>query len=387
MATKIRSKWRKSVRYESVPTSATLSSDTSFTVSEAVSAPISEPVSVAPTPTSSGDSVTIFRPGGTQEKLVDEVANDTLLASHPDVLSYINPSTLDLRVGGPYTGISSGFYTTQKEWPTNYGHDNSTVQQETAIHNLWSYRSHSPYQSDHYLAGYAGSPSHRVYGTSGDGQTWINQYKFCRRDTPLNNTNHKTYASYMGVNDELITDVYFRYAIYLESSIISGMTEAGCKLATVACDNIGSAFSLWFQKFIPGEDGFRLQCYWTGSNDRGSWGTGDWSGENGHGGNWDNGAANVFLVPDTWHWLEGHFKLNTDASTANGIREYWFDDELILRHLNCKNHLYTGVNPIEIRYIRDQFFHGGLSATPSQIIWARTAGWCFARRRIGPAKA
>jgi hypothetical protein len=363
MARKGRGSWWKQSA-TSVAPSAPVSVQTSITVSEAVS--------VAPTPISTGDSVTLFRPLG--GLLVDEVASDTLLANHDDVLWYGQFTALT-DIGGIYTGAAD-WYTGQQHWPTNSGHDNGSVETESGI-GLTSFRQHSAYQPDHYLAGYGGTPLHRLYGTSGDGQTWQTYRKYPRIHPAI--TVDSSLVTPIGTTP--MTEVWLRMGIYLESSIFTGMTEEnGVKLGGFELNNIGRWMIMRFETREGTENGWRLECYWNIA-DAGSWGNGTWQG--GHGGTWLTGAAEYLLYPDTWHFLEIHLKLNSSSTVSDGIREVWFDDKKIIEHLNCKTHSYTGANAIEVDYLHNQIFHGGVSWTPSSIIWARTTGWVAANRRIG----
>jgi hypothetical protein len=310
------------------------------------------------------------------ELLVDEVASDTLLAGHNDVLWYGQFNSLS-DIGGVYSGASD-WYTGQQDWPTNSGHDNGSVEVEPTI-GLNSIRQHSAYQPDHYLAGYGGTPLHRLYGTSGDGQTWQSYRKYPRQSSLTPTSDRHT-----PIGTDPMTEVWLRMGIYLESSIFTGMTEEnGVKLGGFELNNIGRWMIMRFERREGTENGWRLECYWNIA-DAGSWGNGQWQGA--HGGNWLGGVQDYLLYPDTWHFLEMHLKLNSSATASDGIREVWFDDKKIVEHLNCKTHSYTGSNPIEIHYLHNQIFHGGISWTPSSIIWARTTGWVAANRRIGKPK-
>jgi hypothetical protein len=396
MATKIRSKWRKSVRYESAPTSATLSSDTSFTVSEAVSAPASEPVSVEPTPTSSGDSVTLFRPGQQQDLLVDEVANDTDLATHPDVRWYCNHDNLADHIGNGTVGVAD-MYIQFSNWPADYGHTGTSKQAEAALGGLYSLRSPSCYAPDHYISNVF-SGGRKTYGTSGESAPWIGPRKWFRHGIASSPSS----GQHTPLGTEQISDVWLRMVFMLETSVLSGMTGSGAKLGGVSASHLGgNSSTMHFSTRLPGENRWRLQCYWSGgdltkwrggsptdyspTNTGGSWlqshGTGTKSGL------WYGGVPDYYIQPDTWNCLEWHFKLNSAAGVRDGERKVWFNNQLVVYHPECELHNYSGANPIEFGFLYDQVFHGGTVDIPTQVIYARTAGWCLAKRRIGPPTA
>jgi hypothetical protein len=340
----------------------------------------------------------------TGDFLVEEVATDSLLQGHPDVRWYSNKSTLDALLGGNITGARD-MYLTQSQWPTNYGHDNSSMQQESSIFNLWSLRAHSCYYPDHYL-----NTTTRQYtsDTTKESAPWVQHTKYCR--TASYNGVGSSFYTPMGTQP--ITEMYFRWGIYLESSILAGMVPVpgnpsntiGFKLGGVRWNGIGNGFSMWCRREQNGEGKWQLQCYASNElNDLADWqggspsdynpsgSTGVWLPGHGrsdgitgfYGGLWYGGVSQVYLFPETWHWLEMHIKLNTNASTADGLREIWLDDNLILQHPNCKVTTYTGSNPWELSHVSNQWFHGGTTDIPSEIMWGRTAGMCVADRRIG----
>jgi hypothetical protein len=343
---------------------------------------------------SSGATGTIvYTPGSTpppdpSEFLVDEVASETLLASHADVRWHSSKSTLGTLVGGSLSGPAD-FYLGQVDWPTNAGHDESTVQQESTYGNLYSLRCHSSYPPSHFLNGYVGG--RRIYGdinsASLDVESWLNHNKYSR--TVAGITPSPSAVTFIGSSS--LTDVYLRMGIYLESSIFAGHTETGLKLGGFEIGHINVYAIMWLRKAPTGNTRWELECYWNGglvdvetaglNTDLNIWGNGQWRGA--HGGTWFDGSAKHYLYPDTWHTLEMHFKLNSSAGVADGIREVRLDDRLILQHLNCKVHKYTGANPIEHLRFRNQLYHGGQNVAPASIMWAKTAGWAVADRWIG----
>jgi hypothetical protein len=387
--------WWQSLWEESVATSTTVSETVSVAPSVAVSvAPVSETVSVAPTPTSTGDSVTLFNPS---VLLVDQVATDTDLAGHEHVLWYSDATTLATMVGGAKNGAQD-WWMNNESWPETYGHSDSTLTVDTNLFNIPVYRAHSCYPPDHYI-----NTTQGIYATSGESAPWIAHRKYSRAGIPGN----PNPSNYTPIGTEPITDAYFRWGIYLESSVFDGMNITGCKLATVGLESIQvGGTSMWFRTEQNGEGKWQVQCYWAGGDlaewhgghpddyEQGSSG-GLWQSAHGapdgltgfYGGTWYDGSAQKYLFPDQWHWFEVHYKLNSDASTSDGTREVWLDDELILQHPNCKIHTYTGSNTIEIQYFRNQVFHGGTSNVPNEIMWCRTAGHCVATRRIGKPRS
>ena len=70
-----------------------------------------------------------------------------------------------------------------------------------------------------------------------------------------------------------------------------------------------------------------------------------------------------YLIPNQWHCLEQHLRLNTRNAdgtfNSDGLMEAWFDDELVYRQENLLLHTYTGRCPIEINGIHGQIYHGG----------------------------
>jgi hypothetical protein len=242
MARKGRGPWWKQSA-TSVAPSAPVSVQTSITVSEAVS--------VAPTPTSSGDSVTIFR-GSQAEFLRDEVMVDHELDTHASIIWASDMSSLAALVGGENTGPAD-MYLQQASWPTDYGHAGVELYPEPTFGRK-SYRSPSAYAPDHYISS-TGTPN-RNYGTSGDGQSFINLRKWTRNGVSSSPSN----GVHTPIGTAAITEMYCRMGVYLESDILTGMDPnlIGLKLGGVLG---GSAGLMWFRREISGAGRWQLHYY------------------------------------------------------------------------------------------------------------------------------
>jgi hypothetical protein len=158
----------------------------------------------------------------------------------------------------------------------------------------------------------------------------------------------------------------------------TGMTDLGVKLGGFAGradgQGIGVGAVFWHSK--PDTQGrIRLTTYWYGEGLM----------QNGYGGDWIQGK---YLVPNKWHCLEEHLKINSmnpdGTANADGILEAWFDDELVYskKDVVLTRKMPTATFPTEISHFHGQIYHGG-QATPKFPIHWRIMGVALAKRRIG----
>jgi hypothetical protein len=326
--------------------------------------------------------------------LVNEVMVERELEDHSSVIWTPDMSSLANLVGGANTGAKS-VYLDQPSWPSNYGHVGAAIGNEPSI-GINSYRSPSAYQPDHYIGSPLGAGLNAPYtsSSSDNGQSFINLRVWTRNNVPSSPTT----GLHTPIGTASITEAWFRYGIYLSSDILTGMTEPnGMKLSGF----LGAFGVMWMSRAITGESRWRLQCYSdpdaTHGGDIGEWhggspddytpgvGGAQWLGAHGgastHTGLWYGGVSQYYLLPNKWHWIELHMKSNSSATTRDGHREVWFDDQLILLHPNCIVH----DTLFEIAGLHNQVFHGGTTPgpTPSQAINARIGGLVVANRRIG----
>jgi hypothetical protein len=208
------------------------------------------------------------------------------------------------------------------------------------------------------------------YPGSSDGSTVMNFRKYLNQNT-------KEMYTGTALGNVPLNDLYLRYCIMLEEDVWTGMTELGVKLSGFdgRADGQGVKVGGPFWHSRPDAQGrIRLTTYWYGEGITDS---------TGFGGDWIQGK---YLVPNKWHCLEQHLKVNSrnpdGTPNADGILEAWFDDELVYSKKNFVLHRYTGPLPIEINQVHGQIFHGG-SLTPKFPIHWRVTGFALAKRRIG----
>jgi hypothetical protein len=190
------------------------------------------------------------------------------------------------------------------------------------------------------------------------------------------NSNTKEMWTGTALGNVPLNDLYLRYCIMLEQDVWKGMTDLGVKLSGLGgrADGKGAGGGgiFWHSK-VDAQGRIRLTTYWYGEGLT----------QDGYGGDWIQGK---YLVPNKWHCLEQHLKVNSmnpdGTANADGILEAWFDDELVFSRTNTVFHHYTGSLPIEINQFHGQIFHGG-KATPSIPIHWRITGVALAKRRIG----
>jgi hypothetical protein len=179
-----------------------------------------------------------------------------------------------------------------------------------------------------------------------------------------------------------LNDLYLRYCVMLEPSVWTGMNGLGVKLA--GFDSVGGGngpglkVATPFWHAAPDAQGrIRLTTYWFGEGIQPGTFGGDW-------------IQGKYLIPNQWHCLEQHLKLNSmnpdGTPNADAVLEAWLDDELIFSRTNFVIHRYTGPNPIEINQVHGQIYHGGRNV-PLTPIHYRVTGFALAKRRIGSPQA
>jgi hypothetical protein len=374
--------WWKSLWEDSVATSVATSTTVSETVSVATSAPVSETVSVDPTPTSSGDSVTLFHPVPT-EFIVDEVATEADVALHADVIWC---------PGVPETFSSDwnpgDWYTIPSQWPDFGLRTTASPGPSSQLESfgIRSCRFHSGYTPDGYIcldgaegtiafcdAGHGGVGSKPVRGALPmlNFRKWFNS-----------NSDPGGVVPPVCLGSTPITEAYLRWEFMLEQSFMDEFNEPnGFKLGG-HYSQIGVQGTMWLaapNATDISNNRFRLATYWSG---------GDLATDPRWAAQWLGKVITDAFVPiGEWTCIEQFWKMNTNSSTADGVRQVWLNDELIIDHQDCKNHVYTGSQPIEIWGSNNQWFHGGDDNAPTGPMWARFAGWTVATRRIGRIKA
>jgi hypothetical protein len=212
-----------------------------------------------------------------------------------------------------------------------------------------------------------------IRGDTGHGPTIMNWRKYV-------NSNTKEMSSGTALGNVPLNDLYLRYCVMLEEDAWTGMNELGVKLGglTGRSDGRGTnkvAVVFWHAK--PDSQGrIRLTTYWFGDDLM----------EDGYGGDYIQGK---YLLPNTWHCLEQHLKVNTvnpdGTPNADAVLEAWIDDELVYSRHNFVIHRYNyhaGTYPLEINQVHGQIYHGG-QQTPLTPIHYRVTGFALSHKRIG----
>jgi hypothetical protein len=288
-----------------------------------------------------------------QPLLAQEVAIDTDLRNHPEILWYPRFDSLE-NAKADWTIMSPNY-------PTPYGVNPSVV--DAPQFGMKAIRQESSYEG-HVLCL---ADSHQFCAT-GDGSSVMNWRQY------INENTRQVSGEGRAVGNVPQTDLYLRYCIMMESDVPLGMTELGVKLSGFAGPpGMGVGTIFWHAR--PDAQGrVRLTTYWFGK---------DLTDPTGFGGDHIQGK---YLVPNQWHCLEQHLRLNTrnpdGTFNADAVLEAWFDDELVFRKENFVIHEYSGPLPIEINSIAGHIFHGG-NLTPSFPIHWRYTGFALAKRRIG----
>jgi hypothetical protein len=196
------------------------------------------------------------------------------------------------------------------------------------------------------------------------------------------NENTKEASSAKALGNVPLNDLYLRYCVLIEQDILTGINEIGVKLSGLSgrADGQGVTTGILYWHAKPDSQGrMRLTTtYWFGETLKDQ--------STGYGADW---IKDKYLLPNTWHCIETHLRLNTmnpnGTANADAVLEAWFDDELVFSKSDFVIHRYTGPMPIEINNVHAQIFHGG-AATPLTPIHYRVTGFVLAKRHIGVPK-
>jgi hypothetical protein len=284
--------------------------------------------------------------------LAQEVAKDTDLRTHPDVLWY--PSFDDIAA-------------VRADWSTYPHLYNGNDWPKVEFLDVPEFGTRAARFESRSL-----NPDTRVDGV---GSTIMNWRKYF-------NENTREMSSGKALGSVPLNDLYLRYCVLLEQDILKGINEIGVKLGgfSARADGAGAPVTIIFWHAKPDSLGrFRLTSdYFIGETliDK----------KTGYGADW---IKDKYLMPNTWHCLEERLRLNTmnpdGTPNADAVVEAWLDDELIFSKNNFVIHHYPGPLPIEINHVHGQIYHGGLS-TPLTPIHYRVTGFVLAKRHIGAPK-
>ena len=313
--------------------------------------------------------------------LVDEVANEAALASHPDVLWYATPSRTS-----PTTLIGSARDQWWATWvfadPGWAGPGDVGVANDAATHTLdndygvYVTRFGSPFSPDNYYDSHAAGAtiwanSHVHAGSGAHIQAWAKWF------------NSNTMASDGSSGNECIgstsvNEAYFRFMIYVDADVEAGMTEFAMKLSGFEGTAQGANFPyggpiMGYLAPVPGSGRVELSTY-AGT-------IGEWR-------QYPSFSPPRYLNFNAWHSVECYSKMNSDENTSDAVFKAWLDDVLIEE---TTGRYYTTSpsgfgTPVELARIAGQIYHGGQVATPTAPIHHKTFGFCVATRRIGKAK-
>jgi hypothetical protein len=329
---------------------------------------------------------------GEGELLVDEVANDAALFTHPDIYWYADFTSVNtLTPGGPATGFPN-----PSDMPGNR-------------RQMWSPAGSPAYPNtnEYYMliAGWDGtsSPGTNPIVTTPFG---VNALRVGSRypGDPLGNGGQKSniihwrkyfntqtadvtapFTTPLGSGVQ-ITEAYLRYAILLESSVEGAVnTGSGYKLHTFACKGLAGLtagggdmfFGQWADKPVAGSGRSKLYRY-------------DRFDTYGDDQPYAKGLLNVvpesYLYFNTWHSIETYFKLNSTAGANDAEYRLWLDDVLVHEYTNFNMFTTTGTQGIrEINHWRNQIFHGGSNVMPNHQMFHRTA--CYAMSATIPGRS
>jgi hypothetical protein len=337
--------------------------------------------------------------------IVDEVPHEMDLINHDDIEWYGDFTSLATLMPGAQhptrTNMTypnrTGFWVDSKQWPTPYGLDPSiVVAPEFGLNAVRDGSQYGPSNCWNFVNAPNGS-----YGTCSiaqPGVTWVMRWLWP-------NNNQLGSPSAAGYTTSSIPEMWFRFTIMFESDVLTGMDEQGLKLPQLSANLSLNEFSytMWMLKKISGQNYWHLKTYLGGSTefagdpandnpygDLEVWGSGpnndlrvgQWLGGNTNG--TTGNPVDKRILPDTWHDIELHVKMSSAAGVADGIREAWFDGQLLWSHQNCITHN-TGAS--DIRLVRMQIYHGGNSSWPTQQIHVRNTGYAISHtRRIGRTK-
>lgn len=297
--------------------------------------------------------------------LVDQVVNESALASHPDVLWYPSNDALDEMIPGDWWANQNG----DPNWYSAPGAEIVAV----PTYGMNAVRFGSPYDPDHYIC--ATNPvSFSTFGGACTGAETIQSWrKWINSATP-----EQGGAVYIRATP--LTECYLRWMILLEADVAIGMEEHAMKLSglepLLSTPFINARTTMGYKQ--PGfggsaADRAQLTRYWASAT----------LGEEDHA----FFSPARYLILGQWHCIEQYAKLNSDPSLSDGAVRIWLDDELIYEDMAFKwfSHDLNGA-VLQWGQVRGQLFHGGIGLAPSAEIHHRQFGYCLATRRIGAAK-
>jgi hypothetical protein len=374
-------------------------------VSSPAPAPAPAPAPVPVDTTASSPDMTITRGLviGTEDTsqdasghIVDEVAHELDLIDHDEIEWYADFTSLGTLMPGAQhpTRVAmtypnrTGFWVDSKIWPTPYGLDPEIV--AAPEFGLNAVRDGSQYGTSN-CWDFVNAPN-GSYGTCSiarPGVSWVQRWLWPNDD-------QQGIGGARGYTTTPITEMWFRFTIMFESDVLTGMDEIGLKLPQFITESDAGgelAYTLWMLKAHSGQQYWHLKTYFGDPpyGDLANWGSGpnndirigQWLAANSTGTTGNPVDKRIF--PDTWHDYELHVKMSSAPGVADGIREAWFDGELLWSHQNCITHSSGPSN--DIRLVRMQIYHGGNSSWPTQQIHVRNTGYAISHtRRIGRTK-
>jgi hypothetical protein len=327
---------------------------------------------------------TVTGSSSTAGTIASEVANETALRSHPDILWYANTDSIegalaDMPMSADYPALTAPWT------PTSLG-ANLNNQKRIAFMDVPQYGTR---------AVRATSMSYNPDTRVGSGPEILTWRKWVRHGHPSNTIgtpiNHC-------IGTQSHTELYARWCIMLEQEVWNDLnTEVKLMGLDNALDNlpaglhVGAVMYQWQPRapfghptnppgfYTKGDQGgeIMLDTYWYGA---------DYT-------QIDGGARQVFPLMqnlfkrDTWHCIEERLKLNTmNGSTpvADAARQVWFDDVLVYDRQNfvLNNYLPTPTRPLELTLFWAQIYHGGADATIKPVNY-RAGQIAISTRRIG----
>src|SRR5688572_22604847 len=222
-----------------------------------------------PSPTPSPDTSTTPPPPSPtpspnpQPLLAQEVAIDTDLRNHPEILWYPRFDSLE-NAKADWTFMSPNYQTPYGVNPTIV--DAPEFGMKAVRHESMSM-----------------NPDTRL--PNGDGSSVMNWRHYINENTRQVSGPGKT------VGNVPKTELYLRYCVMMESDVPLGMTDLGVKLSGFTTEGLGVATPFWHAK--PDAQGrVRLTTYWFSKI---------WTIPPGYGGDFIKGK---YLIPNEWHCLE-----------------------------------------------------------------------------------
>lgn len=292
--------------------------------------------------------------------LVDEVANEAALASHPDVLWYPGPTgaqTLYDILPDDWWGNQGGdpdWFGFTAGWEAIRGHPPAPPGEDEPIVDVPEYGTRAVRWGSQY-------PGQTFYdgATIQSWRKWINE-----------NTKETTSPA---VQTGPLAAGYMRFMVMLEADVEAGFNELGLKLSGFEPVEVGGPDAHSIAWYAPPSGGVAALHHYTASTTFGQ--------------EHPSAALGVNLVLGQWHCIEIYMKMNSTVDTSDGEHRMWLDDVLVLERTNFKWAANFGANGLsEIGQVRGQIYHGGVNNAPDPQIHHRQFGYCLATRRIGAAK-